>query len=59
MVTPLAFRLVSKMIQSNGSFLASLLRIQCGFLPRRNLEDAYKYVQEFQDTLKEVDKQLK
>ena len=59
MVTPLAFRLVSQMIRNNGSFMAMLLRIQCGFLPQQNIQDAKRYVEDCCETLKEVEKQFK
>lgn len=57
MVKPF-FTLATRMLSTNGSLVCNLTRIQSGFLPRENLDQAKQHLAELQNTLKEIEKNI-
>jgi hypothetical protein len=57
MVKP-QFTLATRLLSTNASLVCNLTRIQSGFLPRENLDQAKRYLADLQNTLKEIEKSL-
>jgi hypothetical protein len=58
MVKPL-FTLATRLLSTHGSFVCTVSRIRCGFLPRENLDQAKQQIAEIQRTLREIEDTLK
>jgi hypothetical protein len=57
MVKPF-FTLASRLLSTNGSLVCNLTRIQSGFLPRENLDQAKRHLADLQRTLQEIEVSL-
>ena len=57
MVKPF-FTLAARLLSTNGSLVCNLTRIQSGFLPRENLDQAKRHLADIQRTLQEIEKRL-
>jgi hypothetical protein len=54
MVKPLS-TLATRLLSTNGSLVCNLTRIQSGFLPRENLDQAKRHLADIQRTLHEIE----
>jgi len=57
MVKPF-FTLAARLLSTNGSLVCNLTRIQSGFLPRENLDQAKRHLADLQRTLQEIEVSL-
>jgi len=57
MVKPLS-TLATRLLSTNGSLVCNLTRIQSGFLPRENLDQAKRHLADIQRTLQEIEVSL-
>jgi hypothetical protein len=57
MVKPF-FTLASRLLSTNGSLVCNLTRIQSGFLPRENLDQAKRHLADIQRALQEMENTL-
>lgn len=57
MVKPLT-TLATRLLSTNGSLVCNLTRIQSGFLPRENLDQAKRHLADIQRTLHEIEQSL-
>ena len=57
MVKPF-FTLAARLLSTNGSLVCNLTRIQSGFLPRENLDQAKRHLADIQRTLQEIEQRL-
>ena len=58
MVKPL-HTLATRLLSTNGSLVCTISRIQKGFLPHQNLDQAKQQLAEIQQTLQEIEESLK